>query len=293
VPGRYFKVKKRIGFMFGSRTYTCPYCGNEADPDEFHTQDQIEYARSVAVRQFEEEVYRSLKKMEFDVRPPSRAALGIGMSLKVSRSSDAHPIHHYREKRLETEIACDRCGLRYTIYGVFGYCPECGSHNSLVIFEANLQLAEKMLALAAEQADAAMQVKLVESALMNCVSAFDGWGRATAAAFAQKATDPEKVKTVSFQNINKAADHVQKHFGLDLRGLLPGEEFDRVVALFQMRHVVAHKMGVVDEEYVKAVDASASLVGRKLSILADDLRAVMPLLKQMAEGLLRHLEGMK
>ena len=119
--GRYFKVKKRIGFMFGSRTYTCPYCGNEADPDEFHTQDQIEYARSVAVRQFEEEVYRSLKKMEFDVRPPSRAALGIGMSLKVSRSSDAHPIHHYREKRLETEIACDRCGLRYTIYGVFGY----------------------------------------------------------------------------------------------------------------------------------------------------------------------------
>ena len=30
-----------------------------------------------------------------------------------------HPIRQYREKRLETEVVCDRCTLHYAIYGVF------------------------------------------------------------------------------------------------------------------------------------------------------------------------------
>jgi hypothetical protein len=58
------------------------------------------------------------------------------------------PIRWYREKNLETEIACDQCTLRYAIYGVFAWCPDCGIHNSLQILGNNLDFARKKLALA-------------------------------------------------------------------------------------------------------------------------------------------------
>jgi hypothetical protein len=34
------------------------------------------------------------------------------------------------------------------IYGVFGYCPDCGEHNSLQILDKNLELVIKMLDMA-------------------------------------------------------------------------------------------------------------------------------------------------
>jgi Zn finger protein HypA/HybF involved in hydrogenase expression len=44
-------------------------------------------------------------------------------------------IKHYQEKILETNIACDNCGLVFSIYGVFSNCPDCGRLNAKVIFE--------------------------------------------------------------------------------------------------------------------------------------------------------------
>ena len=59
-----------------------------------------------------------------------------------------HPVQHYRESQLETEVVCEKCSLRYAIYGVFAYCPDCGEHNSRQILNKNLDLAGKQLGLA-------------------------------------------------------------------------------------------------------------------------------------------------
>jgi len=287
---RYFKVTPGTGLPV--QTCICPYCGKKDGNDHFFTQDQIEYAHSLAIRKVEEELLRSFKSLEFDIKPPS-GGFGIGASLKVTSTGGPHPIHYYTEKRLETEVLCDRCGLKYAIYGVFGYCPDCGSHNNLVILTANLELIEKMLVLSEEQTDSALRTKLVENALADCVSAFDGWGRATVLAFAAKAADAEKAKTVSFQNIGKAAEHVLKHFGLDLRADATASDFEHVSRLFQKRHLIAHKMGVIDEEYVRATGGFSASVGHKVHVDAAELREVFPLLLVLAAALLKHVEGMK
>jgi len=92
------------------------------------------------------------------------------------KSSTPHPISYYREKKLETEVVCDNCTLRYAIYGVFGWCPDCGTHNSFQILTKNLELAKKELALA-EKAEKDLAEHLIGDALENVVSAFDGFGR--------------------------------------------------------------------------------------------------------------------
>jgi len=285
----YFKVTFGTGLTDIDHCI-CPYCGTKEGHDQFFTQEQIKYAESVAARAFEEAIYQDMKGMEFEVKPPRGSMLGFGMSLKVERGRRP-PVHRYREKLLETEMVCDRCTLRYAIYGVFGYCPDCGAHNSLDILEANLGLVGKMLGLAEEQEDRALARTLVENALEDCVSAFDGWGRATAEAFATKASEPSKAKGLSFQNIEKASRRVAGLFGFEFSSALGATEFDDAHRAFQKRHVVAHKMGVVDQAYVDSTGDITAIVGRKVVIRADDVRALLPALRKLSGAFVAYLEG--
>src|SRR5260370_31219504 len=105
-----------------------------------------------------------------EIEDRTRGPLGIGSSMKVTQGAPI-PIRWYREKNLETEIVCDQCGLRYAIYGVFGWCPVCGVHNSLQILGKNLDLAKKKLALA-ESVERDLAEMVIADALAGIVSSF-------------------------------------------------------------------------------------------------------------------------
>lgn len=132
----YFKVQLGTGLKGESLPCHCPYCGQGANSDKFFTKAQVEYAKSVVMREVTGALLKDLKALEFNHRP--RGAFGIGISMKVTGQPTA--IRRYREPKLETEVVCDRCTLRYTIYGVFGFCPNCAVHNSLQILKKNLEL---------------------------------------------------------------------------------------------------------------------------------------------------------
>ena len=135
-------------------------------------------------------------------------------------------------------------------YGVFAFCPDCGLHNSLQILSKNLELAVKMLDMAAT-AEADLASRLIENALEDCVSAFDGFGREVCRVHARKSTDPAKAEKISFQNLEGARQNLSVLFNIDLAAGLASDEWKAAVQGFQKRHLFAHKMGVVDEEYIR------------------------------------------
>ena len=139
----YFTITPGTGVKGPAPCY-CPYCGHKGDSNTFFTQEQIEYAKSIVLRKVTDALHRDLKSLEFDHKP---RGFGIGLSLKVKTSAPL-PIRDYRERQLETAVICDHCTLRYAIYGVFGWCPDCGVHTSLQILVKNLELAKKELGLA-------------------------------------------------------------------------------------------------------------------------------------------------
>ena len=51
---------------------------------------------------------------------------------------------------------------------------------------------------------------LTSDALENAVSAFDGFGRKACEIYADSSLDPEQVKSLSFQNISKARQKLQR-----------------------------------------------------------------------------------
>jgi hypothetical protein len=168
----YFKITFGTGVQ-GPAPCHCPYCGHSGESNTFWTQEQLDYARSVVLRKVTDALRKDMKGMEFDHKP--RGGFGIGISLKV-KSGPSHPIRYYREKELETHVVSDNCTLRYAIYGVFGWCPDCGVHNSIQILTKNLELAKKELSLA-ESAEKELADHLIGDALENIVSSFDGFGR--------------------------------------------------------------------------------------------------------------------
>ena len=266
----YFKITPGTGIK-GPAPCHCPYCGHTGESKTFWTREQIEYARSVVKQKVVEAVRQDLKALEFEHKPTGPFGIGISMKLKPGAPV---PIRWYREKNLETEIVCDQCGLRYAIYGVFAWCPDCGVHNSLQILGKNLELAKKKLALAESERDLAEA--LVADALAGIVSGFDGFGRELCSDGNSRA---------SFQNLEGGRKRVQHQFGFDMGDSVTDEEWRSACRSFQKRHLLAHRMGVIDEEYVQKECDATAVVGRKVMLAPEEVTALVGVVERIGKRL--------
>lgn len=267
---KYFKIKFGTGLP-GTVPCHCPYCNEVASHDQFWTKQQIEYAKSVALNQISSQLIGQMKKMER--KPDRNAFISIGISVKGSPT----PIIHYRENELEEKVTCESCTMEYAIYGFFGYCPDCGVHNSKQMAFANFDLIMKMLDLASTNSDTDIANKLIENALEDAISAFDGFGREHCS----------EVSKISFQNIIKARERVQNERNFDISAGITTDEWAFVSAQFQKRHLLAHKMGIIDEEYCRNTGAGSHLVGRKVTITSGDVKQLIGHLTKIGENIYR------
>jgi hypothetical protein len=281
----YFKITPGTGLSGPNLPCYCPYCGHSAAHQHFATGEQIRYGRSVVKRKVVDAVRKDLKRLEFD----HRGAFGMRFSMRVQARAPV-PVWYYREKQLETEITCERCTLRYAVYGEFAFYPDCGVHNSLQILTKNLELVEKQVALADTVDDPALSAHLIGDALENVVSAFDGFGRETCRLHAKSAARPDKAENVSFQDFIGAQRRVQKLFGFDFAAGVDAPDWELACRCFQKRHVLAHKMGVIDEAYVGATGDSHAVVGRKVSVQSDEVTAVAAVINRLGGNLKVSLE---
>lgn len=274
----YFSIQLGTGLTGDDLKCHCPYCGHSGDPADFTTPEQLEYAKSVALNRITGALLKDMKELEFEHRPRP-GTFGIGMSIKVS--GQPHPVRYYREKALETEVVCEGCTLRYAIYGVFAFCPDCRVHNSRQILDRNFELGMKELALAAEKGGELGDV-LIRDALSGTVASFDGYGRETCRVHASHATDPTRAAGVSFQNLPRARTVVQQLFAVDLAAGLEPDEWEFACRAFQKRHVVAHRMGVVDEAYLAATSDPDAVVGRKVPVVAAEVERLIAILRKLS-----------
>ena len=285
----YFKVEFGTGLKGDGLPCHCPYCGHTAGHDQFWTKRQIEYARSVAMRRVTDAIHSDLKRLEFDHKP--KGAFGLGFSLTVKRGRRP-PVRYYREPQLETGVVCPNCTLRYAVYGVFAFCPDCGQHNSIQILRKSLEVVGKMLEMATREENALAE-RLIDNSLEDCVSAFDGFGRELCRIHASKARDCTQAERVSFQNLAGANKRLVDLFGIDLSTQVEPEEWRAAVVAFQKRHLIAHRMGVVDQNYLDKAGDSLAVVGRKIVVDADEVKRLLRILDTLAAHTAEWLQELK
>ncbi len=201
------------------------------------------------------------------------------------------PIRHYREKALETDVTCDGCSLEYTVFGVFGFCPDCRQHNSETILKRNLLLTGKQLALAITLSDLDFRRHMVEDALENCVSAFDGFAREACRVRSADSADPSRTGSLSFQNLPRAAARLQELFGVDLEAAVGAADWALAHGSFMKRHLLAHRSGVIDQQYCDATGETSALIGRRVVVEEEQVQRLVDVVEGIGSTLVRLLEA--
>jgi hypothetical protein len=285
--GGIFKIKPGTGLKGNNLPCHCPYCGHKTAMNKFNTPEQIEYAKSIAVNKILNALGQDIQNWGRDLERSTRNSF---LKMKVDYVSHPRPIRYYREKQLETKLICDSCSLEYAIYGVFAFCPDCGSHNSFQILNKNLELIEKEIVFAGTTNDSDLSKKLIEDALENAVSSIDGFGRAITAAYSTKASEEEKAKEITFQNIEGARVRIQSLFAFDLARDISADDWRFIVRCCQKRHLLAHTMGVIDEDYIKKAQDPEAILGRTIRISPDEVTMLVKLLREIGNSLAENLK---
>ncbi|GAB4558808.1 MAG: hypothetical protein Tsb0020_04050 [Haliangiales bacterium] len=124
----------------------------------------------------------------------------------------------------------------------------------------------------------------------------NGDGSAAVVGFEQKlaakAADPVKAGRISFQNIRRSHDALKLHFGFDAEAVVGAETVAALHRAFQKRHLLAHRMGVVDEDYLRQTADPEARKGRRVTISASEVEATAAGGRAWAEALTAHLGGL-
>ncbi len=225
---RYFKMKlqNREEKSEGETLY-CPYCGYKDKLNNFFTGDQIEYAKSIVSQLAYKAITDDLNK------------INIGRLIKLKVSNSPPPTNYYQEQQLETYVKCSTCSINYSIFGRFSFCPNCSYHNSYDILLLNLKLITEMITIIElSKSRPELLFKSYETVLEDVVATFDGFGRELTRI---------KGKETGFQALEAARTIVLNIFKIDLYNSLSSDEWCFVKEMFQKRHLIAHKMGIIDD----------------------------------------------
>src|SRR5207247_10168438 len=124
------------------------------------------------------------------------------------------------------------------------------------------------------QSDCDLKRYLIEDALENCVSAFDGFGREACRVRACSSRDVGKATNMSFQNLERAAKNLSTVFSIDMKKAVSGTDWNFAHVAFMRRHVIAHCGGVMDRRYLDETAQSDSFRGRRVTVSGTDVEHI-------------------
>lgn len=175
---------------------------------------------------------------------------------------------------LATHIDCQSCDAEYTVYEVFESCVACKEEQNHHIFRKNLELVKKQLELA-QTITTDLKRLLTENSLVDLVSSFDGFARRLTDKSKDKASKPDKVGYLSFQNLKKARKDVKQLFGFDLSKPLEQERWYSANDSFQKRHLLTHNLGLIDEAYIEKSKNKTAVIGERIVIDQTEVNALI------------------
>ena len=79
-------------------------------------------------------------------------------------------------------------------------------------------------------------------------------------------------------------------FGIDISTAIESEEWRAAVIAFQKRHLIAHKLGVVDRDYVKKTGDVRAVVGRKTVVDTDEVKRLARSINTLAPLMVARLQ---
>jgi len=281
-PG-YFRVKPGTGLLEKAGQSYCPYCRCTASPEEFATEEQIRYAKDIAIREVEKGVEQLIKDT-FGLNSSGKKKHDAGfVSLEWSyKPGPRGAVRWPAEEELRRVVTCPNCGLNHAVFGIAIWCPDCGDDIFMAHVHAELAVVLAILSdLERRRNELGIRVaaKDLENCLEDTVSIFEAAAKVTVMRRLRSSGEEEEkiqeflrrtVKT-SFQSIGRTSDLLLEHFCLDLSQHIGEKVVQRLRDAFEKRHPITHNLGVIDRKYV-ARALTENLEGREVRVTEEEVR---------------------
>jgi hypothetical protein len=258
---------------------TCPYCGEAPeDVSAFLTSDQSARVQAAAEAIAEQWAHKQLADMfrGLEKRRLRPGEAGLEITLNTGSPPPVRSLHDYVEEQVRRTITCDGCGSVYAVYGASAFCPVCGPRPALAnVLDAiarqrdALALEDRLPAdLRVEAQDKGLFDKATEDAIKEAVTLVEVYARDQ---FTTRVPGHESVIRRAggrgvFQRLAGLDDLFAAHASFRLSSLVTPERWKRLGVVFQQRHVLVHRQGIVDQDYVDRVPGSRWKVGQKLVV---------------------------
>lgn len=297
-PG-YFKIKPGTGITEGQTTAYCPYCRFEAEPRDFATQAQKDYALGILKNEAVKGINRTVQK-SFGFGSSHKKIFGFGMiRLEMSyKPLQLHSVSKPIEEELRRDITCPTCGLAHAVFGLATWCPDCGTDIFLKHVDAEFDVILKALsAVDARKEELGPRIagRDIENALEDTVSVFEAVMKIITrkyllkAGVAQEEVEKriEKIRN-SYQNIGAAGDTYRVHTGQDLFIGISIGEIEVLKRTFEKRHPITHNAGVADRKYISRIKSGES-EGREVHVTAQEVEQAVASSQKIITNIYRRI----
>lgn len=257
----------------GSKGTTCPYCGTDAEDDDWLCDEDIEHAIDQIGWAAERDVASELKRMA-DGFNRSVGGGPLGISLEVKNPTRSRPRVWIED--LLRELACNRCGREYGVYAIGLFCPDSGATNLAAHFRREIELVDGQLDMAENAEDREMRWRLLGNAHEDVLTALETYLKVVYGfVVEQRYEGAERGRLLRrgggnvFQNPDRAADRYED-LGIDLLVGLDEDERRLLDVYVHTRHVIGHNLGLVDQRFTATTERGEE--GETVPLVAGDVR---------------------
>jgi hypothetical protein len=129
---------------------------------------------------------------------------------------------------------------------------------------------------------------LVESSIQDCVTAFQRYCEEVYLAIPSADKMPFNV----FQRLKQGSKLWRKYLGEGYEEWIGGSDFNKLSLLYQKRHLLAHRDGIVDMEYIEKTDDTTYKVGQRIVVTENDVDMMVELVLKLADKIKTKLHSM-
>jgi len=282
--------------IFKDEAVYCPKCKHNARAGSFIPPDIKKKAMAQAKEQAMElartEAYKLLNNFTKDLSRSLRNSPNIkftpGRSLVNTQRHFIQPISAKTE--FEQKIQCDKCNAKYAVIGFAFFCPSCGENSAEKTFDESLEHIEfkqklsdsvKINETVSKDNAERFKISAIEEGIKECVTTFETYCKTVY----NRIKPTVVIKKNIFQKLKEGSDLWKDLLTYGYSDWLDSFELERLEILFQIRHLLIHQKGFVDQDYLNKIVNSPYRIGQKMVLNESDVSELISLIRKIVTNI--------
>jgi hypothetical protein len=274
---------------------TCPYCYHEDDHSQFFTKQQVDRTMGAAQEYASQLIEGSLDNIFTNT---TRRVNSRGGAVRMSYSGSSRsrrapkPLPAIVEEAPIRERTCDQCNNRYAVFGEHVACPVCGPHPPKTVATDALDAQDAVLSVVdhvpPEVLDQLREPGALEKTaagvLGSVVGTVETFSKQT---FLSRVTGGDTIiagKGNVFQRLDDATQLYKDHLAIDIQAALGTVDWDRLLILYGIRHLLTHNNGIVDARHMAKFPSKGFVLGQRVTVSTADAKDALQIARRLVDA---------